>query len=711
MRKLFLAICFISTTLMSLPCFAASRAVSDMEATQVKKTTNKLEENREIQKAKEKTANMSPEDMDNYLKERLQKVVVTKLVDDAGLNGDGAVSIEKSPEALALEEEAKKSTFQQIYDNAMNRLVNVNAPRPKAPIYTDLSKAPQANYAQQAEQSYQSQKEAWNKADIQTIDVLLPPNDTKTLVPAQEHVPYLFSRIEILADGLTQFTDTIVVVANGQKLSQGVVRSFPKYLTSRMGERQKIEVNLVGVTINEMPIEYKIVERGDYVFLEPKINDDLAPGVYNYRFSYLIDNNIFQYDEFDEFYWDLTGSVWNLVIARAGAVVIFPYGSKSLGQSAISGYPGSWSENAVAISQETDNDVGFVSKMPLFIGQGLHMIISLPKGAVSSVTMTKKFLRFINERGDVIFSLLGLVAIALSYFLSWRYIRKNKSSKISNLHKDSPILRYLAKGAIDKKTFGAFLLDLYRKNVIDIEENDGNVLLIKKTDNLKSLSKYECKAVNNLFTGNEAVLNVNSYSILKIKRALNNVEQSVRNKIKLISLKLNSSYMFFSIGMLVLVEFFIAAIHQDILYNFLFMFVATLGFGAYVYTLQHRFKSSWKAYLSKALALAAILLELFILCAIVSPLTALVLLIIVYTIIEYSKLYGKRGGLLSSSVSEAQEYQNLLKRKASDIGIGRDFVMHQAAILALDVEGSYQENESIKNFYKLDIIADLLKKI
>lgn len=170
-----------------------------------------------------------------------------------------------------------------------------------------------------------------------------------------------------------------------------------------------------------------------------------------------------------------------------------PPNTKPLGQTAVSGYPGLWDENAVIISKEADNVLGFVSPYPLFIGQGMQIIVSIPKGSISNLTPTKRFLLFMNEFGDIVFSVLGLTAILLSYFFSWRYIRKNKNYKVLSTHKDGPILRYLRKGLIDRKSFGAFLLDLYRKNIIDIEENDGNILLVKKTDNVKSLSKYEKK--------------------------------------------------------------------------------------------------------------------------------------------------------------------------------------------------------------------------
>lgn len=711
MGKLFFAFCFFLSGIISTEGYAAVRSVSNTtEALQ--NNSNPIEQTEEIQRARQEVRNFTPEEMENYLKERLKTVVKTTLEKGDGLGGDGAINAQQSDEQLAKEKEAQKSTFERIYNNAMNRLISPNDPLPKAKLYTPQD-APQnqQDLERRKKEILAKQKEAWQKANIDVIEANLPPAGDKVLIPAQEHIPYLFSRIELTPDGLTNIADTLVVVANGNTLKKGVIRAFPKYVFTRENKRQKIDFQLLSVTINGQEFPYKTIERGNYIFLEPDDDRDLPPAIYTYQFNYLIDNQIFQYDEFDEFYWDITGSVWNLVIARAGAALILPPNTKPLGQTAVSGYPGLWSENPVLISKEADNVIGFVSQYPLFIGQGMQIIASIPKGNISNITWTKKFLFFMNEFGDIVFGIAALVAIVLSYFFSWRYIRKNKKYKVINSHKDGALLRYLGKALIDKKSFGAFLLDLYRKNIIDIEENDGNILLIKKTDNIKSLSKYERKAVNNLFTGGEAVLNVNSYSMLKVKRALDNITQGIRQQIKVIGLKLNIGYLLFSIGMLIFAEMGIAALSIDMTYTASFIISCTAAMAFNLYLIRRKYAKKWQSVLIKLFASVFLFAEWFILCAIVHPITSFILLLILYTIMEYNKLYTQRSGLLNASVTDAKEYGELLSRKASDISLGRDFVMNQAAIFALDVENCYSLNENNKNFYKLDIIQELIKKL
>ena len=264
----------------------------------------------------------------------------------------------------------------------MSNLINITDPKPAAKIYTDNEQNMRPQAAEDAEKIQmlqEAQRQAWLNSNVQMIDVELPPYNQKTLVPALEHIPYLFSRIELLPDGLVKITDTIIVVANAEKIKDSIHRAFPKFVFDREGNRQKVEFNLLNVSINGNPVEYKLSDRNNYVFMEPKDKIELIPGVYEYQFDYTVDNQLFSYDEFDEFYWNLTGSVWNLVISRAGAAVILPPNTKTLGQTAFSGYNGYWREDTVAISQEQDNVLGFVSQTPLFIGQAMEMIISIPR--------------------------------------------------------------------------------------------------------------------------------------------------------------------------------------------------------------------------------------------------------------------------------------------------------------------------------------------
>lgn len=199
--------------------------------------------------------------------------------------------------------------------------------------------------------------------------------------------------------------------------------------------------------------------------------------------------------------------------------------------------------------------------------------------------------------------------------------------------------------------------------------------------------------------------------MLKIKRALDNITKGIRQQIKFISLKLNIGYILFSVAMLVFAELGIAALAIDTAYTAVFMLACTAAMAFNIFLIRKKYAKKWLGIAVKILAGIFLAFEWFLLCAVVHPATALIFPAIIYIIMEYSKLYAQRGGLLSASVNDAKEYNDLLVRKAADIGLGKEFVMNQAAIFAMDAEEYYRPNDSNKNYYKLDIINELIKKI
>ena len=89
-----------------------------------------------------------------------------------------------------------------------------------------------------------------------------------------------------------------MVIANGQKLHNGLSRALPAYAYSRTGIIKPVDVNLNKVTVNDMEIPHKLEKNGLKIVIEPTDSYILNPGVYTYKFSYVINRNIWDYDDF-----------------------------------------------------------------------------------------------------------------------------------------------------------------------------------------------------------------------------------------------------------------------------------------------------------------------------------------------------------------------------------------------------------------------------
>ena len=684
MKKIFLAICFSCLSL----SIAQAKLTEVLDQAQIPKPEIPQQSNLEVK-------DISADEMEDILAERIPNVLMQSIDEVSFVNS----SVIPSKEAMQAQTEAQKTTFQKIYEDALKRLENQDKAAQRQDIGTPMP-----------EDTSEIQRQEWSKPNFPVIKTTLPPNNQEVLVPAREHIPYLMSELDIISDGKIKISETIVIVANNQKLKKGLTLTLPRYIVSRTKERQKVDYTLINVSANGQDIPYKSIETTDSLLFVPQQDYDLDAGVYTYKFEYLADNLIWDYGNFRELYWDVTGSRWNLVIARVGASVRLPAGGKPLGQAAFVGHYKNLSTNDAAIISTEPTVWNFVSERPLFIGESLHIVLSLPEDLLTPTNWSQRFDRYFNEYGDIYISIVAFMAILLSFSASWKYIQKNKGQLKFTLKKSAIIMRYLAYNNFDAKSFAAFLLELYQRNIIDIQQADNTVLLIKRTDNLKSLSRLEQKAVNALFTNGELVLNVNKNHLLKFQRAAKQIEKDLHRTIRAFLLKLNSGYLFFSFGMLILSEAFIAALAVNSSLTFIVLACATITLGAGIFTLLRPFKGFWINLLSKAAATLLIIFSVVIMAATVSLWCIGLVALSLLTIRHFTSAYGQRNGLLKKYINDLELVRvNLLKHRDS-IVLGREIANKQPIILALNMENEFMETQP-NEYNKLQTAVLLAKTI
>lgn len=694
MKKLFLAIYFIALSI----CNAAAKPVEISDAGAIPKP--RMQDAGTIGKVKP----ISEEAMEDFLLNRIESAVIVTEEDIKDANT--AINTVHSPEAIAAmeaaKEESNKSTFDKIYEAAINRV-----------SYQEQNQATREDIVPTTvpTQNITEQRRIWDEPTGDVINILLPPNDVNTMVPAREHIPYLFTTINILPNEMVSFNQTIMVVSNGEKLKKGLTLVLPKFIYSKTAERQKVEYTINSVMINDQEVKYRMQEEGNRILLVPTEDYELEPGVYRYDFKFIADRILWNYADFSEFYWDVTGSSWNLVIARAGAAIYTPFGATPLSQEIYTGYPDSLDTQRGVIVQEDDGSYGFGVMTPLFIGEGMHIVSALPMSSVTPPSVTRRALWMISDYGDIIFTFLGLLTILISYLISWKFMKKNTNQLKFRLRKNAQTLRYLSEGKFDRRAFGAFLLELYRKNLIDIQQSGETILLIKRTDNLRSLDPKERKAVDQLFPGQESVLNINDGNMLKIRRAYKLVEQDTVSKIKQFIVKLNSGYLFFSILMLLTAEFFAAINGVSWQKYFMAMLICTAAFGVEIWWISLSFKRFAFTFLSRAAAIICLILTFVILCAFIAPLAALFILLSLYTIKSYTGIYSQKNGLLKPHILEAKGQRDYLIRSKENIMLGRDFTSQQANIFAVEAENEFPPQDKFKDYYKLDIAKAIIDKL
>lgn len=692
MKKLYIAICFIAASLNSTQAFAAARELRD----QIEMQQSNSNQNRPQMTVDDPSIPKDPDAFIDYVRERAKKAIVTPM--EMVENGSTMSAI-KSEEYIASQSQNDKSTFQKMYEEALAKLDNNAQEKPGDIIaYTYPALSPTEKKQQQ---------QAWEKLDFDVVNVTLP-NNQKVLAPAKEHIPYLLSRIEILPNGMVKIKEVLTVVANGEKLKHGLSKALPKYSISRSGVKNRTIPYLNSVKINGKEIDYQIKDNQDRYLIAPKEKFYLNPGVYTYEFEYLLDRKLWYYDDFNEFYWDVTGSFWNLVISQAVATVWLPANIDATGQTIFVGYsPNNLTkDNTVVTKDAATKALGFTSLMPLLPGEGMHILVSIPKKGFFTPNLDKKFEWFIEDFGDIIFAIAGFAAILIAYLISWKYITNENLPNKIGMQRNPAMLRLLAKGTFDKTSFMAFLLDMYRRNIIDIREDEQKVTLTRKTNDLSRLNKNERKAIEQIFR-NDTAITLSSQNISRLRKAYNFAEKDTNGRLKFLSLKLNSGYILFSAGMLILSEAAMAYLSVNPWHFFATVFASTVTAAFYIWVFMNKFNKKWLNITAKIFSAIMLITATVMLCFYIHIISSIMILAMIYVIFVYSSLFSKRNGLIRSNIIEAQDFAKYLKNNASTILLGNDFKNQQANIYALEETANYPKQPQIEAIYKLDIIEKI----
>ncbi len=683
MRKLFFAICFNLVFIGNI--FAKVTPISGYEGISFQNPH---------QQGVAKVHEVDAAEFTDFLEQRFSEA---QKVDVKTLNKNFSV-IRDEPENKS-DASSGKSIFENLYEQALSR-ISLSQENTRDEI---ASTEPQAipDIAEQ-EQSWQQQ------SDVPMIVAYLPPDNSPEYVPAMEHIPYFMSLLEVLPGGSVKITETVTVVANGYKLKKGLSKKLPLYVNYVSGQKQRLDYSIINVTVNDMPINYHLNADNNSVYMLPEQNYILDPGVYTYRFEYLVDNLLYKYDDRYRLYWDIGGNGWNLVVDRAGGILVLPQKDALLSSTVLLGGVFGLYDNLVAVSPNGPTSQTYVASRPLFVSEGLHLIADISPQALLPETLWQKFIRYLYSNGDICFAAFGLLVIFISFVISRYYIGKDKGQLKFNFDKSPLFLRQLLFNRFDIKSVCGFLLEIYRKNIIDIQQSGETILLIKRTDNMSSLSRIEQKALGKLFTAHETVFRVGQETVLKFKRFIGDLHKDINRQMLFFRFKINIGYLLFGLAMLLLTEAFIAGFKYNFSQTLIVLSVSSIFsvFGIFCWYVGTK---KWVKWIIRICVVCFEFLLLVIMSAVVHPLAALILLLSALVIVLAIGNYSQRFGLMKHYIKEAGNYRNYLLSHHDSIVLGKGFINHQAAIWSLDLADEFRLSGD-KEYYKIPVMQAIVDK-
>ena len=688
MKKLFFAICFIYSFCLVNTIHAAVTTLDEAaeQASTPKPRTDDV------------SGLPDPENIDAvraFFKERFQTAPTSSASELGDLNKSSAMDIQHSIEYIQDLAESKKSALEKIYDEALER---IDAPAPEF--------SPDTVFYEQVKNTAQAQNNAALFENMALVNVRLP-NGRVILAPAQEHIAYLLSSFQILPTGTIEVEEDVIVVANGEKLKNGLVKAMPKFTRSRTGVKKKVDINLLSVTINGRDVPYKLKEIGNQIIFSPKENYVLEPGVYTYHFRYLLDRRLWYYDDFTEFYTDLTGT-YGLVIASANAVISVPDGKTFMSETALAGYPDTLSADRTVIARLSENALGFASVVALDAYEGMHLLVSLDKSVFIEPGLSRRFAWFVTDEGDILFALLGFLAIFGSYYLSLRYLRSGKSRFNTRTKQMAALNRYIMTQKFDTRSFVSALLELIRTRTIDMRQENNALMLIKQTDKTKNLPVGLKKILKSLFGKNDTAIEVSHKNLLKFKRAYHAYELYIRRMYKMMTLKFNFGYLMFGIAMSLLSIYAVSYIAVNPLETALILIFSMLLMAFYIFILLYPYRSKIKKYIFRSIAAGFVVFNILLLSVYIHFVAACLMAGMVYAIMAYTQIFANQNGLIKTKISNIEALQNYLKENAAQVASSIEFEARQAYIFAFEIEDLYAKNSRNQSVYRLDLAKKML---
>lgn len=686
MKKIFLLFllnCFFITSV-----YAETKEFSSIEEAEANASAIAARRNRELLKEQPREENLpkTENDMLEYIRQRLDNLDITVLPEGDRL--DKASSFSRVDDSEPAE---KKSTWEKIYDEAMERLTGKKetVEEPYSPV----------QYYSPVEDSENQQ----SSEQIPTVNVQVP-GGMVIEAPAYEHIPYYSTQIEVVPNRVLKVVEQIVVVANGEKVKNPLIRFIDK---NKVIGKGKFQIVLESVLVNDTPIPYEVAEDVKYYILKPAHKATLPEGVYVFEFKYFVENYLEDKNDFYQLYWDLNGGHFNLLVTRAVIAVRLPGVEPAVKRYALTGRVGSLTDKNSVVKDDKNNISGFMNLYPLMPGDSMYLFLTLPKVDFLAETTSQKVVSFINDFGDILFCAFYLIIVILSCGLSWHYI--HRQMKFRNVSIPTAVAtRALWRGASDIKSVGCALLDMYRKSLIEIEENDNEVILVRKTAHARRLADFERRILALLFSKKDSICRaLSDKTALQLKKL---VKEEGERQIRWLGAKLASMYMISNVVLLLLLEIALAAWNPNVLAMKVFAVVDVLLLLIIGLALLMR------GSLPKKILLGGLLLLLtgfasLILLIYFNWVAVIMMFIGIWIAVLFSQKASGFDAMLKNAVRSTYQMKEFLSSQKEMIGSGRNFAVQQPNIFALDLEDDYSDHPKIHDMYKLRMIKTWLNKV
>jgi uncharacterized membrane protein YgcG len=308
--------------------------------------------------------------------------------------------------------------------------------------------------------------------------------------PAQaqpmEHVRDFVARIAVQQDGAVEVEEEIEVLALGHGIKRGIYRDLLLSAPDALGLLRP-EFVLHAATRDGRAEPHRVERTGSGVRIWLGQADVfLQPGTYRYRLRYRMGAQVARHDGFDEIYWNVNGTGWNMPVLRVSAEIVVPAGATVMQASAYTGLEGEQGAD-VREARPGEGRIAFETTRPLAAWENLTVAVGFTPGIVvfADSAPWQRAVRLLTGTGPVALG-LGLVAMLTAYYLVvWWFVGRDPPAGVvvPVWAPDLPpaAMRYIRRMRFDDQCVAAALLSLAVKGYVTFRERgDGTLVLYRE---------------------------------------------------------------------------------------------------------------------------------------------------------------------------------------------------------------------------------------
>jgi uncharacterized membrane protein YgcG len=324
--------------------------------------------------------------------------------------------------------------------------------------------------------------------------------------PAQavERILRFVSDVEVQANGDLAVTETIRVQAEGNQIRRGILRDFPTTYARPDGSRVVVGFDVKSVTRDGTEETWTTEAMANGVRVRiGRAEVTLSTGAHEYVIRYRTTRQLGFFADYDELYWNATGTGWTFAIDSAEARITLPQAVPFRQSAFYTGPQGARGQDAAIVEQQPGHIV-FRTTRALPAGNGLTVATAWAKGVVAEPTASQQTNWWLQDNLPGVVAGAGLAVVLAFYGFAWaRFGRDPPRGTIIPLFgppdgMSAAAVRFVERMAFDARCFTAGIIDLGVNGHIRLT-GDGKQTVIEHRDGGKPLGPPERDLESKLF--------------------------------------------------------------------------------------------------------------------------------------------------------------------------------------------------------------------